>query len=405
VTDVQFSLATAGSLLSDYFYTGDAALLERFNVAVEDAERHMRRLEDMVGPLGPEVARRRQDLELSATRWQSSIAWLLGRSPSPEDLATQQAVYEDLLLAAAHLDNAITAEAVRERQAIARAERTQLLATAGLGVVALGAALVVIWLTNRLHEHTAEAIRARAEIQRLMESKARLIRGFSHDLKNPLGAADGYAELLEQGIMGPLAPAQRDALTPIRRLLRSAVQVIEDLVELSRAEAGGLELRPQPLDIGDVLRELGQEYTAGAAGKGLTLAVDVDGSLPVVRADRARLRQVLGNLVSNAIKYTRAGSVTIAAETAGRRDGHAAGQWVAIHVRDTGPGIPEKDQETVFDEFARLDRETAGGSGLGLAISRRIARLMKGEVTLASRPGEGSTFTLWLPCMDGDGRG
>jgi signal transduction histidine kinase len=358
-----------------------------------------------VGPLGPEVARRGQDLELSERRWRASVAWLLARSPSAEDLAAQHAVYEDVLLAAARLDNAIKEEAARERQVITRAERAQILATAGLGVVALSAALVVIWLTNRLHELAAEALRTRGEVQRLMQSKARLIRGFSHDLKNPLGAADGYADLLEQGIMGQLTPAQLDALTPIRRLLRSAVQVIEDLVELSRAEVGKLEIRPQSIDLADVLRELAHEYTAGAEGKGLSLEVDVANPLPIIRTDRARVRQVLGNLVSNAIKYTPAGRITIAAEAAVRTDGPPSGRCLAIHVRDTGPGIPEKDHETVFGEFTRLDRETVSCSGLGLAISRRIARLMKGDVTLVSRPGEGSTFTLWLPISAGNGRG
>lgn len=405
VSEVQLSLASAGSFLSDYMYTGDPALLERFDLAAVDVERQMAQLEGAVKPLGPDVARRHHDLELSERRWRTSVAWLVGRAPSAEDLAAQHAVYEDVLIAAARLDNAIKEQATRDRQVITRAERVQILANAGLGVVALSAALVVIWLTSRLHELAAEALRARGEIQRLMEGKARLIRGFSHDLKNPLGAADGYADLLEQGIMGQLSPAQLDALTPIRRLLRSAVQVIDDLVELSRAEVGGLEIRPQAIDLRNVLRELAQEYTAGAEGKGLTLDVEVAGPLPVVRTDRARVRQVLGNLVSNAIKYTSAGGITIAAETVVRTVGPPTGPCLAIHVRDTGPGISEKDHETVFGEFARLDRETASGSGLGLAISRRIARLMQGDVTLVSRPGEGSTFTLWLPIIPGDGRG
>ena len=277
----------------------------------------------------------------------------------------------------------------------------------------------------RLYE-AARAARAQAEaraheIERITESRARLMRGFSHDLKNPLGAAEGHADLLESGMLGELAPRQRESLGRIRRTIRDALGLIDELVELARAESGQLELHLGEVQTGRIAREVVDEHLPRAEAKGLALVVE-DRPAPAAAADSARVRQILANLVTNAIKYTHEGVVTVrvgmerravpeiqGVSVAGRREGDdiltprpatapespSHGPWVRIDVEDTGPGITPEQQARMFDEFSRFSEDTPG-AGLGLAISRNLAEAMGGAITVRSRPGEGSCFTLWL---------
>ncbi len=249
----------------------------------------------------------------------------------------------------------------------------------------------------------SESEAARRDLERVMESRTRLIRGFSHDLKNPLGAADGYLELLEMGLKGELTPEQRASVARSRASIRTALDLIRDLVELARAEAGELRLSIAPLDLRDLIDTTADEYRAQAEAAGLTLAAEVEETLPIVSSDRARIAQILGNLVSNAVKYTPSGGhVTIRARRCNSPPnavarGSTGGDWVCIDVTDTGPGIPPDQCAAIFEDFIRLEPATAQGIGLGLPISRRIARLLQGDVTVESEVGRGSTFTLWLP--------
>ncbi|MEW5930977.1 MAG: GAF domain-containing protein [Gemmatimonadota bacterium] len=240
----------------------------------------------------------------------------------------------------------------------------------------------------------------REELERVTESRARLIRGFTHDLKNPLGAADGHAQLLQDEVLGALAKRQAESVGRIRASIRSALELIDDLVELARAEAGQLELEPRPTDVREVARELAEDYRAQAEGAGLRLDTVLPDEFPVVRSDPARVRQVLGNLISNAVKYNRpGGSITVRAALRARR---GAGEFAVVEVADTGIGIAGDRLRLLFQEFSRLAPGTAHGAGLGLAISQKIARALGGEITVRSAPGTGSTFTLWLP-VDGGG--
>jgi len=223
------------------------------------------------------------------------------------------------------------------------------------------------------------------------------MRGVSHDLKNPLGAASGYAQLLEDGVIGPLTNEQRDRVARIRRLVLSALDTINDLVELSRADEGQLHITRTATDVGKLVPEVVADYQAAA--QSAKLKISVDGAVEHVnlQTDAKRVRQILGNLLSNAIKYTPAGGsvhVRLQEKTHAR-----PGEWFAIEVRDTGRGIPEEHREDIFVEFFRLpDSHTvASGTGIGLAISRRLARLLGGDLTLDRANGEGSAFTLWLP--------
>lgn len=250
-------------------------------------------------------------------------------------------------------------------------------------------------LLEREREARAEAERRREELERVTESRTRLMRGFSHDVKNPLGAADGYAQLLEEGGFGDLSPKQQDSIGRIRRSIRTALRLIHDLLELARAETGQLEIECVATDVAHAAREVAEDFRAQAEAAGLAVDVRAPEGLRA-DTDPTRLRQILANLLSNAVKYAPNGQATVNVEVRGE-GGPRAGAWVAVHVADTGPGIPADKREQIFQEFTRLDPGAQQGAGVGLAISRRIARLMGGDLSVDSEIGRGSTFTLWLP--------
>ena len=253
-------------------------------------------------------------------------------------------------------------------------------------------------LLEREREARADAERRREELERVTESRARLMRGFSHDVKNPLGAADGYAQLLEDGIYGELPDTQRDSVKRIRRSIQRSLHLIHELLELARAESGQIELERIPCNVAGLVRESAEDFRAQAVAAGLALEVNTMDRIDA-HIDPARVRQILSNLLSNAVKYTRSGSVSVKADR--RNDGGPrAGEWIAISVTDTGPGIPPEKQQMIFQEFTRLDPGAQQGAGVGLAISRRIARLLGGDITVESLVDHGSTFIFWLPASD-----
>jgi signal transduction histidine kinase len=273
------------------------------------------------------------------------------------------------------------------------------------------AALIALVIHNaRLHRDTTrardhaqraeeESRRQRQDLEHVMEIQARLVRGFSHDLKNPLGAARGHADLLATGVKGDLAPDQRQSVERIRANIEASLDLIEDLVSYASRKLEKLDIRPAPTDIRRVVREIAGEYRAQVEAAGLDLQLDLPEDFPLIRSDRIRIRQILGNLLSNAVKYTTRGTVELRAEVhenGGTSDGKEA---VAIRVSDTGTGIPAEKQSLLFQEFARLNPTATAGVGLGLAISRTIAHALAGEITVESTEGQGSTFTLWLPLL------
>lgn len=242
----------------------------------------------------------------------------------------------------------------------------------------------------------ADAQRRREELERITESRERLMRGFSHDLKNPLGAADGHAQLLEDGILGEVTPKQMDSIRRIRRSITASIQLITDLLELARAETGQLELNCERADVASVARDAVADFRGQAEAEGLTVRCEIPHSCETV-TDADRVRQILSNLLSNALKYTAEGEVSVEVEESTRREGTDDRPWIAVRISDTGPGIPPDKHEQIFEEFTRLDPGAPHGAGVGLAISRRIARLLDGDITVESEVGRGACFTLWLP--------
>ena len=242
-----------------------------------------------------------------------------------------------------------------------------------------------------------EAIEGRRRLERVIASRSRLMRGFSHDVKNPIGAADGYAELLSIGVYGELNARQQDSIARMRRCIQGALTLIDDLHELARAETGHLALSAESVDLGDLVRDVGEEYQARARSRRLSLSVSVGIDLPLIRTSRTRVHQILANLLSNAIKYTEHGSVAVSVARAPVGPFNDGADWIRIAVIDTGRGIPSDKLDFIFEEFGRVGDSDQAGAGLGLAISRLLAEALGGRITVSSQPGNGSVFILWLP--------
>ena len=259
-------------------------------------------------------------------------------------------------------------------------------------LLAAVAAVSLALLGRRLHALAAASRADRDRVVQEVSRRARLIRGISHDLKNPLGVADAHAEFLEMGMKGNLTGDQRESIGAIRRSVRNTVRLIDDLLQLARAERGEVPLEPLPLDFAELVREVAIDVRSRAEAEDLSFEVSVPETVVEGVADRRRVREIVDNLLSNAIRYTPAGGrVALALRSAEEQDG-----TIRIAVTDTGPGIAPVDQERIFQEFERASGRD-DGSGLGLAISREMARLLGGEIQLESRVGVGSTFTLVIP--------
>ena len=227
-----------------------------------------------------------------------------------------------------------------------------------------------------------------------MKSRNRLMRGFTHDLKNPIGAADGHASLLEDGLLGNLTEDQLNSVQRIRASLANALKLIDSLNEFARAESGRLELRPVPTQVIEIAREIAEQYRATAEQSNVMVDLELN-KVPIITSDDDRIRQILGNLMSNAIKYTNPGGRLCVRTDV--RSSHVSQNCVVVEVEDTGIGIPEDKVHMLFEEFERIDPSVKPGIGLGLAISLRVARALGGDITVKSTRGSGSTFTLWLP--------
>jgi signal transduction histidine kinase/CheY-like chemotaxis protein len=239
----------------------------------------------------------------------------------------------------------------------------------------------------------ADLLAARDQAERAGAAKTAFLATMSHEIRTPLNAVLGLTDVL---LTTELDAEQRGHLETIARSGDSLLTLINDILDFSKIEAGELDLEQAPLDLDDLVYDVAQLLAQQAAAKGLDLVVDVPGDpRRQVVGDAARLRQVLVNLVGNAVKFTEAGQVVVTVS------GEAVGDRFAcrIAVSDTGVGIPAGQRHRLFRSFSQVDPSTTrshGGTGLGLAISRRIAREMGGDITVESEPGAGSTFTVAL---------
>jgi PAS domain S-box-containing protein len=282
------------------------------------------------------------------------------------------------------------------------------------GVVGVGVEVTESVLARRVAEglqYSAEAARAEAETARAEavaanHAKSTFLATMSHEVRTPINAQIGYAQLLEIGIAGPLTEQQRDFLRRLRASSQHLLAILSEVLDLAKVDAGRLPVAREHAMTGDATAAALALALPEAEAKGVRVIDERDGErgIPYV-GDQNRVRQIVVNLLSNAVKFTPAGgTVTVGCDTVQQAPPEArvtgGGPWAYIRVEDTGIGIAPEHHAAVFEPFHQVESGTtrsAGGTGLGLTISRRLARLMGGDLTLESTPGVGSVFTLWLP--------
>jgi signal transduction histidine kinase len=312
------------------------------------------------------------------------------------------------------------------------------------GLWALGVMGVVFLAIGLLREHqralqvadrSIELERLYSDVKRANQAKSEFLANVSHELRTPLNAIVGFVELLRDGFYGDLSPRQ---VPPVDRIAASATHLrhlVDQVLDIAKIAAGRLEVHSETIVLRPFVLNVASELESLVSEKGLAFSITVGASLPRVRTDPTHLRQILINLIGNAVKYTPAGTVSVRARLVGAPPGTngrmsptsrmttpggedpavkkllarapRSGTWVALQVVDSGVGIAAADLERIFDEFEQVNAGPRGdsmqrGTGLGLAISRRLARLLGGEISVESEIGRGSTFTVWLPVNPAD---
>jgi signal transduction histidine kinase len=240
-----------------------------------------------------------------------------------------------------------------------------------------------------------ELLRRQAlDLEQASSLKTQFLTNMSHELRTPLNAILGYTHMLLQGVSGPVSDAQRRSLTRIDSNSRHLLALINDILDITRIEAGRMPINVTTFRVAQLVDEVMTELEAIVRRSNLSVKSRIQSNLPQLRSDRQKVKQILVNLLSNALKFTHQGSVTV---TAGFQP---QSRTITIAVSDTGIGIADADQVRIFEDFRQLDSSPArgyGGTGLGLSICRRLAATLEGAIELRSEPGKGSTFTLKLP--------
>jgi PAS domain S-box-containing protein len=260
-------------------------------------------------------------------------------------------------------------------------------------------------LEDKVRDATAELVRQNELLQRqaieleaASSAKSQFLANMSHEFRTPLNAILGYTSMMLQGVSGPLPPNIVRQLQRIDSNGRHLLTIINDILDIARIEAGKMPLNLTRFAAADLVKEVLAELEPLIARSKLDVRSQIGKGLPMLKSDRAKVKQILMNLLSNALKFTSKGSVTVSVQFVKRRG------ETRISVADTGIGIAEKDQEAVFQAFRQVDNSPTrqyGGTGLGLAICRRLAHVLGGEIRLVSKVNEGSTFTLVLPAKGG----
>jgi len=249
---------------------------------------------------------------------------------------------------------------------------------------------------NQMLDRLSATLVSRDQAEQASRAKSEFLANMSHELRTPLNAIIGYSELLEEECEDRGLSDFTPDLHKIRNSGRMLLDLMNDLLDFSKVEAGRMPIAAEPVEVGPVMEEVAETVEAMARKNGNVLQVIRPPAGCRIRGDRMRFRQSLLNLASNACKFTEDGGVTLETGTA-LRDGR---RWCEVRVRDTGIGIPKEKLGQLFEAFVQLDpsvRRKYAGTGLGLAISRRFCRMMGGDIRVESQAGRGSTFTISLP--------
>lgn len=258
-------------------------------------------------------------------------------------------------------------------------------------------------LERRVLERTRQLAVATKRAQSASKAKSMFLANMSHELRTPLNAVIGYAEIIQEDLESGETASSGADLDRIRNAASHLLAMINEVLDLSRIEAGKLDLRPTTIDLHVLLRGAMDTVRPTAAKQRTVCQVNIAPGVETLVADETRVRQCVLNLLSNAAKFTQNGVVALDARAC--RIGSAPG--FAISVRDTGPGIDPEQMERLFQPFVQVDASHTrahDGAGLGLVITRRLARAMGGDVQVSSKPGHGSTFTLYLPAESAPAR-
>jgi PAS domain S-box-containing protein len=233
------------------------------------------------------------------------------------------------------------------------------------------------------------------ELQKASRLKSEFLANMSHELRTPINVIVGYTSLMRERIYGELTPQQDEALFKTYSTSQHLLELINDILDLSKIEAGKMPLHLEMVSVQEIVAELSESVLPMVRRKELTFEAIVDENLPAINTDRTKLKQVLLNLLSNAIKFTQDGCVTVRVSMSGPR-------MVRFSVEDTGIGIREENLGSIFDDFRQIDQSHTkeyGGTGLGLSITKKLLTLMHGSIVVESRYGEGTRFTVELPSI------
>jgi signal transduction histidine kinase len=234
----------------------------------------------------------------------------------------------------------------------------------------------------RMHERVHAASKAKSSFLALM----------SHELRTPLSAITGYTDLLDAGIPDPLTVNQKKQVGRIKLRAYDLLRIVEEILAFSRLQTGDEQFHREDVDVGEIVREVGAVGQTMAREHGLSMELRAPEQAAAVRTDPTKLRQILLDLISNAVKFTGKGTIAL--------EGSVSNGTTNFRVKDTGIGIAPEYHEKIFEPFFQLEElntREKGGTGIGLAVARGLARLLGGDITVESEPGRGSTFTVALP--------
>jgi signal transduction histidine kinase len=253
----------------------------------------------------------------------------------------------------------------------------------------IGAATEELETRNRQLEWQSQ------ELERAYRLKSQFLASMSHELRTPINALLGYTSLMLDHIYGDLNQRQEEALSRMYTASQHLLELVNDILDLAKIEAGKMPVHVEPVDLRELVAELAETIEPMMRHKNLEYRVEVDPDLPLLETDRTKVKQIVLNLLSNSVKFTHQGYIAVRAHASPRDHG------VVIDVVDTGIGIREEDLPKIFEDFRQVDQSSTreyGGTGLGLSITKKLLHLLGGTIRVHSAPDEGSTFSVWLPC-------